>query len=887
MAIVYNSNQVKYGDRGYLDAKMQPVENLAALPTDITEVFEGMSVVVLNDGSGQPHEYWRVGGQWVKKDNGGSGDISALTEKIEAVSASVETLDTTVDAMSDKLDGIEVGAQKNVQSDWNESDLNSDAYIKNKPDVSSFVTKDVDDLTNYFNKEQTQERDDELLDAAADYADGVATALTVQIDNALAEAKAYVDGKDFATESDIDAKVSIEEQRALSAETALRESINEATGGLDDEVSARTAADNILNEAILSETSARTEADDELRASIEAEAEARVFAVSALTGDLAGEVSARISSDSELRDNIETEVSARTAADDELREAIEVVENDLLTKQDVITPGAALSFSGDVLNVLVDGTTIKVDEQTNKLHVIGGGGGGGSYIPGDYIDINDDVISVTGITPSDYATHDELAEQTSALTEYVDSQDFANHTELNEVRIGAIMAATAWTENQHYAKEQDVIDTVADLIVAINEAEANAISASTKYTDEAISAITPSGDVEAEKERAISAETELQEAIDAEALRATSAETALQTAITTESQRAKDAERALQSNIDEEQSRATLFETKLEEDIEAETARAISAETALQDMVADEFARANSAELDLHNDITANTAAINAEESRAMGVEAEIYSAVTSMASDVEAETERAIAAESALTTALESKLDASALTEYATTSEVQGMITAATDDMATETWVDEQGYLTEHQSLSAYSTTVEMNQAINDAVSGISSVLTSAITTTVAVGNVPSGTTFSAGTSIELILREIFMGGETPTGVTSYGYYGTLTEGHELWEEDPLPEEEFNEANVKAKLIRTVGTITASDVLNITVTAGDTQILFAVPATIAMDTAVDTTNNVPYTNALDGTVPITMDSLPYNVYYFYTAAGFGSFNMRITLKNA
>ena len=53
------------------------------------------------------------------------------------------------------------------------------------------------------------------------------------------------------------------------------------------------------------------------------------------------------------------------------------------------------------------------------------------------------------------------------------------------------------------------------------------------------------------------------------------------------------------------------------------------------------------------------------------------------------------------------------------TTGTVETMITAATDDMATQTWVNNQGFLTEHQSLSAYSTTQEMNTAIDEATSG------------------------------------------------------------------------------------------------------------------------------------------------------------------------
>ena len=41
-----------------------------------------------------------------------------------------------------KLDGIAYGAEVNVQSDWNVVDENSDAYIRNKPNLAAFVTHD-------------------------------------------------------------------------------------------------------------------------------------------------------------------------------------------------------------------------------------------------------------------------------------------------------------------------------------------------------------------------------------------------------------------------------------------------------------------------------------------------------------------------------------------------------------------------------------------------------------------------------------------------------------------------------------------------------------------------------------------------------------------------
>ena len=53
-------------------------------------------------------------------------------------------------------------------------------------------------------------------------------------------------------------------------------------------------------------------------------------------------------------------------------------------------------------------------------------------------------------------------------------------------------------------------------------------------------------------------------------------------------------------------------------------------------------------------------------------------------------------------------------LSAYSTTSEVEGMISAAT--ASTTGWVESQGYLTEHQSLSAYSTTSEVENMVSAA---------------------------------------------------------------------------------------------------------------------------------------------------------------------------
>ena len=368
-------------------------------------------------------------------------------------------------------------------------------------------------------------------------------------------------------------------------------------------------------------------------------------------------------------------------------------------------------------------------------------------------------------------------------------KDFAEQSDLDDVRTGAFYAATAWTETQGYAKAADVVDTVNDLLTIISTAHTDAIEVAKQYTDEAISAITPSGDVEAERQRAISAETELGNLI------------------TQESSRAQSAETTLQGAISAEESRAISAETQLGAAINNETERATSAETALFGLLEDK-------------------------------------ASVDYVIESVSAETQRA-----------------------------------------------EATYLKEG-ALSAYSTTQEMEAAIQDAVSavtGVSSVLTSAITTTVAVGNVPVGTFFPVGTSIEEILRQIFLNGETPTGDTAYGYYGALTAEYAMYDDEyATPEEEFNETNIKARLTRTPEEVTVSTIMDIPVSIGDVEVVFVVPSTLSMLEARDTTNDTPYTGYVKTPVNVTIDGKACKAYYIYVEAGWSQdINIRITLQNA
>lgn len=58
---------------------------------------------------------------------------ATLYETISPASSSLSGLMSKTD--KSKLDGIETGAEKNIQTDWNETDTTSPAYLKNKPEI--------------------------------------------------------------------------------------------------------------------------------------------------------------------------------------------------------------------------------------------------------------------------------------------------------------------------------------------------------------------------------------------------------------------------------------------------------------------------------------------------------------------------------------------------------------------------------------------------------------------------------------------------------------------------------------------------------------------------------------------------------------------------------
>jgi len=76
-------------------------------------------------------------------------------KKVDKVSGKGLSSNDYTSAEKQKLADIAAGAEVNVQSDWNVTDSTSDAFIKNKPDLSGFITNTVDNLTNYYKKTET------------------------------------------------------------------------------------------------------------------------------------------------------------------------------------------------------------------------------------------------------------------------------------------------------------------------------------------------------------------------------------------------------------------------------------------------------------------------------------------------------------------------------------------------------------------------------------------------------------------------------------------------------------------------------------------------------------------------------------------------------------
>ena len=94
---------------------------------------------------------------------------------------------------------------------------------------------------------------------------------------------------------------------------------------------------------------------------------------------------------------------------------------------------------------------------------VGGGGTASIYSPGDYISIENDTISVTGIEPENYATHDELLSATSAFITSADLPDLSSY------------ATEQWVLDKHYITSADIPDIPDDLVTSAELAQTSGL----------------------------------------------------------------------------------------------------------------------------------------------------------------------------------------------------------------------------------------------------------------------------------------------------------------------------------------------------------------------------------------------------------------------------
>lgn len=145
-----SSNQVLTGSKSWA------VNGFTTLTINKGEENTGGSIAaVRRSGSQAPVDItvYKVGeisynGQTLALPEAASGTIALTSDIPEALSdlADDSMHRLVTDAEKTKLNGIESGAEVNVQANWNEADSSSDAYIQNKPTIPTTLSELTDDL---------------------------------------------------------------------------------------------------------------------------------------------------------------------------------------------------------------------------------------------------------------------------------------------------------------------------------------------------------------------------------------------------------------------------------------------------------------------------------------------------------------------------------------------------------------------------------------------------------------------------------------------------------------------------------------------------------------------------------------------------------------------
>lgn len=322
---------------------------------NITIEHTGAGDVISSTGGGGTTEY--TAGTGIVVDNTEHTISVANNVVIDGSYVHTDANFTTADAS--KLSGIEAGAQANVQSDWDVNDASSDAYIRNRPDLSQYATQN--DLADY----------QPLLTAGT----GIdLTNSTISVDNTVAMKSDLPDLTDYVTESELQTTLS-----DYATDTEL-------SNGLATKQDVLTAGSNItISGSTISATDTTYSAGTGLSLSgTEFSVDSTVVALKSDLPDLTDYVT-----DTDLQTILQGYQEALTAGTNisisngvisatdttysagsglslngttfSVDTSTIATKNDLSGKQDTLTAGNGIDITSDVVSAKVDGSTITVN----------------------------------------------------------------------------------------------------------------------------------------------------------------------------------------------------------------------------------------------------------------------------------------------------------------------------------------------------------------------------------------------------------------------------------------------------------------------------------------------------------------------------------------------
>lgn len=133
--------------------------NVTDLTQETYESLDGNEQIIMFDSVEGKRATVKAVGDYILKKLALSGTSSIqdlLGNKVDKVTGKGLSANDFTTTLKTKLDGIESGAEENVQVDWSVTDSTSDAFIKNKPTIPSAVTVDSSFSSTSTNPVQNQ-----------------------------------------------------------------------------------------------------------------------------------------------------------------------------------------------------------------------------------------------------------------------------------------------------------------------------------------------------------------------------------------------------------------------------------------------------------------------------------------------------------------------------------------------------------------------------------------------------------------------------------------------------------------------------------------------------------------------------------------------------------